>query len=97
MDLQFSIGGMEELHSQAVAYKNQFDNAIHNLDDAINELSGYWTSEEVGTYQAFLNLYKEKRSILIEALNYMNQFCIKTETKKEDFETAANTVKKSFE
>lgn len=92
MNLQFGLGEMDSLYSEATGYKNQFKAAIENLDAAVNELAGYWTSEETGTYQRFQTLYKEKKAVLQEALDYMTKFCAKIEEKREDFKEAADTV-----
>lgn len=92
MNLQFTLGEMESLYAEATGYKNQFKAAIENLDAAVNELSGYWASEETGTYQRFQALYKEKKAVLQEALDYMSKFCAKVEEKREDFKAAAEAV-----
>lgn len=97
MDLQFTLEGMEELYAEASAYTQKFSEAISSLDSAINELSGYWTSEETGTYQAFQNLYNAKKQTLVAALEYMKKFCAKVEEKRADFESASNRVKNTFE
>lgn len=97
MDLTFTLEEMDTLHSQATAYTNQFRAAIENLDSAVSELSGYWTSEETGTYQEFQNLYNTRKKTLLDALEYMNKFCAKIEEKRADFESASNKVKNTFE
>ena len=61
MNLQFTLGEMDNLYAEATGYKNQFKAAIENLDAAVKELAGYWSSEETGTYQKFQTLYNEKK------------------------------------
>lgn len=97
MNLQFTLEEMDSLYEEATAYTQQFDAAIQNLDSAVNELSGYWTSEETGTFQEFQNLYKTKRKTLVEAKEYMSKFCAKVAEKRSDFSAAANKVKNTFE
>lgn len=97
MNLQFTLEEMDALYQEATAYTQQFEAAIENLDNAVNELSGYWTSEETGTYQSFQNLYKTKKQTLIAARDYMKKFCAKVSEKRSDFTAAANKVKNTFE
>ena len=92
MNLQFTLGEMDNLYAEATGYKNQFKAAIENLGAAVKELAGYWSSEETGTYQKFQTLYNEKKQILQEALDYMTKFCAKVETKRADFKAAADAV-----
>ena len=97
MNLQFTLEEMEALYSEAQSYTQQFRAAIENLDSAVKELSGYWASEETGTYQEFQNLYNEKKATLVSALEYMNRFCAKVEEKRADFAEASNNIKNRFE
>lgn len=97
MNLSFTLEEMEALHGEATAYTAQFQAAIENLDSAVKELAGYWTSEETGTYQAFQSLYNEKKQTLLAALEYMKKFCAKIEEKRSDFSAASNKVKNTFE
>ena len=97
MDLSFTLEEMETLYGQANAYAGQFEAAINNLDSAVRELGSLWTSEETGTYEAFKNLYNEKKKTLVDALEYMKKFCAKIEEKRADFSAASNTVKNTFE
>ena len=97
MNLQFTLGDMENLYSEATGYKDKFKAAIENLDAAVKELGGYWSSEETGTYQQFQNLYNEKKAILQEALDYMTKFCIKVDQKRADFKEAADRVNRAAE
>ena len=97
MNLEFNLAEMEGLYVEATSYMQQFQAAIENLDSAINELSGYWTSDETGTYQAFKQLYNTRKQTLLSALDYMKQFCAKLEEKRMDFQDASNKVKNSFE
>ncbi len=97
MNLQFTLEEMEGLYAEATSYTQQFQAAIENLDSAVKELSGYWTSEETGTYQTFQNLYNTKKQTLLSALDYMKQFCAKVEEKRADFQEASNNIKNRFE
>lgn len=92
--LKFGLGEMDSLYSEATGYRGQFKTAMENLDAAVSELAGYWTSEETGTYQRFQTLYKEKKAVLQEAHDYMNKFCQKVAEKREDFKEAADAVNK---
>ena len=97
MNLQFTLSEMENVYSEASGYTKQFKAAVDNLDAAVNELAGYWTSEETGTYQQFQSLYIAKRKILLEAYNNMVRFCTKVEEKKLDFKEAADKVNRAAE
>ena len=92
LSLQFSLDGMEGLYDEAVGYKNNFKKAMDDLDAAVKELGQYWTSDETGTYQQFQSLYNEKKNLLISAYDYMEKFCAKIESKKNDFKAAADSV-----
>ena len=97
MNLQFTLSEMENVYSEASEYTKQFHEAVDNLDAAVKELAGYWTSEETGTYQQFQSLYIAKRKILVEAYNNMSRFCQKVEEKKLDFKEAADKVNRAAE
>ena len=97
MNLGFTLEEMDSVYAQATAYTNSFKAAIDSLDSTVKELSGYWTSEETGTYQAFQNLYNTRKQTLTEAYEYMRKFCAKIEEMRENFDAAANSVKNRFE
>ena len=97
MDLQFTLEEMEGVYAQATAYTNSFKATIESLDSTVKGLAAYWTSDETGTYEAFKNLYENKKRTLEEAYEYMTKFCAKIEEMKESLDAASSTTKSKFE
>jgi len=97
MNLGFTIREINSTHDSAVGYRNKFEEAIQNLDAAVNELASYWTSGETGTYEEFKELYNRNKKTLQDARDYMNKFIAKLEEKSGDFEEAASQTISNFQ
>ena len=97
MALKFTLEEMQVTLENAINQKNKYSSAIATIDEAINKLSSSWVSNEIGTYQEFVNKYNEKKGSLNEAAEYMGRFCDKLREKIEDFDGAATAIKNSFE
>ncbi len=97
MALKFTLEEMQATLENAINQTNKYSSAITTIDEAINKLSSSWVSNEIGTYQEFVNKYNEKKGKLTEAAEYMGRFCDKLREKIEEFDSAATAIKNSFE
>ena len=97
MALKFTLGEMQTTLENAVSQTNKYSEAINTIDEAINKLSSSWVSNEIGTYQEFVNKYNEKKGSLYNARDYMVRFCNKLRDKINEFSSAANAIKNSFD
>jgi flagellar biosynthesis chaperone FliJ len=97
MALKFTLEEMQTTLENAVTQTNKYSEAINTIDEAINKLSSSWVSNEIGTYQEFVNKYNEKKGSLYDARDYMIRFCNKLREKINEFTEAATAIKNSFE
>ena len=97
VELGFTLEEMQTTLENAVIQTNKYSEAINTIDGAITKLSSSWVSNEIGTYQEFVNKYNEKKGSLYDARDYMIRFCNKLREKINELAEAANDIKKSFE
>lgn len=97
MALKFTLEEMQTTLDNAVAQTKKYSGAIARIEESINTLSSSWVSNEIGTYQTFVDKYNEKKQTLLDAADYMNRFCNKLREKTEEFDDAAKVIKDSFE
>ena len=97
MELRFTLKDMDSVYAEATGYTTDFKAAMDNLDNSVNALGGYWTSDETGTYQTFQELYNTKKQTLIEAYEYMKKFCAKIDEMRSEFDSASTNSKNRFE
>ena len=64
MALKFTLQEMQTTWENAIAQKNKFSGAIARIEQSINTLSSSWVSDEIGTYQTFVDKYNETQERL---------------------------------
>ena len=97
MALKFTLQEMQTTLDNAIAQKNIYSGAIAKIEQSINTLSSSWVSDEIGTYQTFVDKYNEKKQSLIDAADYMSRFCTKLDEKITEFDETATAINNSFE
>lgn len=97
MALGYTLEDMQALLVKTIDQTKIFSSAIATIDEAINKLSSSWVSNEIGTYQQFVDKYNEKRGSLADAVDYMERFCNKLSEKIKQFDDAGTAVKNTFE
>ena len=97
MENQYTLSSIENLYVEIKEYVRIYSDSIKELDYLINSLSTSWISEETGTYENFMTLYKNKYSKLIEMEKMMNIFCEKISDKKTFLEEKSKSIINSFE
>ena len=97
MNLIFSLQEMKDILDRARLQTNIYTEAIGNIDTCINNIENYWVSKETGTYEEFKNKYDSQKKQLLDAKEYMEEFCRRLEGVIINYEEASNDIKNSFE
>ncbi len=97
MESQYTLSKIENLYEEVKECVNIYSESITELNYIINSLSSSLISQQTGTYETFLSLYKNKYSRLTDMENLMKTFCEKISDKKNILEEQSKMIINSFE